>query len=65
MRGLQLNNAPHSDARGTNVPRMGSDARAGGRERYVHAPQRVSLVSARRTCLQTPVFIWFQANGLV
>jgi|ERR1017187_972971 hypothetical protein len=33
--------------------------------RYVHTPRRVSRVSARRTCLETPVPIWFQANGVV
>src|ERR1017187_636296 len=31
----------------------------------VHAPRRVSAVSVRRICLESPVAIGFQANGFV
>ena len=39
--------------------------RAAERRRYVHAPRRVSPVSVRRTCPETPVPIDFQVYGLV
>jgi hypothetical protein len=57
--------APHPDAQGATHFVQPSQPRAGGRERYVHTPRRVSRVSARRTCLETPVPIGFQANGVV